>query len=49
MFSAFGGMENKISGPMKTKLIEKFGIQNTAAKFVIGTTVLTTGDIAVMQ
>ncbi len=49
MFAAFGGMEKFVTGPAKARIIEKFGIQNTAAKFTIGTTVLTTGDIAVMQ
>ena len=35
MFGAFGGMEKYITGPAKARIIEKFGIQNTAAKFTI--------------
>jgi hypothetical protein len=49
MFGAFAGMEKFISGPTRDLLINNFNVSNTAAKFALGTTVLTAWDIAVMQ
>lgn len=49
MFGAFVGMEKFVSAPVLAGLMNKLGVQNGAAKFALGSTVLTGGDIAVMQ
>jgi hypothetical protein len=49
MFGAFAGMEKFISGPILTKITQKFGIENAVATFSLNWVVLTAWDIGVMQ
>ncbi len=49
MFGAFAGMERYLSGPLKDFILKSAKIENSLATLTIGTSVLTVGDVGVMQ